>query len=132
MNGVTNATAFRFLAYQAKARFCLRTVDDVRHCRTFHPARGVKCRYPDIMIRVGFAAVIDLRQYAGRVLQVKHRVAEHFPISVAGMRVIGVLDTYRPAVLQRIFDLRRDLLIRQRGQKRELTLRDDDFLHWSS
>ena len=40
------------------------------------------------------------------------------------MRVVGVLDVDRPAVLERILDLRGDLRVGQIGQERELSLRD--------
>ena len=125
MNGVANAATFRFLTYHAKARFGFGTVDDVRHGWTLDPTSGVECRYPYVMIRIGFTAVIDLSQYAGGILQIEHRIAEHFPISVAWMRVIGVFNAYCPIVLQRIFNLRRDLFVRQWGKERKLPLCDE-------
>jgi hypothetical protein len=40
------------------------------------------------------------------------------------MRIIGIFNPDGPVVFQRVFDLRRNLLVRQRGQKRKLPLRD--------
>jgi hypothetical protein len=40
------------------------------------------------------------------------------------MWIIGIFNPDCPAVLQRVFDLRRNLLVRQRGQKGKLPLRE--------
>ena len=84
----------------------------IGHGRAFHAARGVECRHADVVIGEGLAAVVDLHQDPGRILEVEHRHAEHFPIGVARVRIVGVFDADRPAVLQRVLDLRGDLLHR--------------------
>jgi len=86
-------------------------------------AHGTEGTDADVMIRIGFTAVVDFHQDAGRVLQVEHGIAEHFPIGIARVWVVGVFHAQGPALVQRVFDLSGDLLIGQIGKKRKLPLR---------
>jgi hypothetical protein len=61
--------------------------------------------------RKGFAAFVDLLEDARWILEIEHGIAVHVPVGIARMRVIGVLDTYGPSLLQRIVQLRSDLHI---------------------
>ena len=56
------------------------------------------------------------------VLQVEHRVAVHLPVCVARVRIVGVLDAPRIALVQAVLDLQRDLGVAQVGQEAELAL----------
>ena len=76
------------------------------------------------MLRKRFAAGGDLEHDAGGVAHVEHRHAEHVPISVARVRVVGVLDADRPALVEAVFDLLADLFVAQIRQKREGALGD--------
>src|SRR5205823_4534837 len=56
--------------------------------------------------------------------EVEQREVPHLPVGVAGVGVVGVLDRDRPAVAQRVVDLRLDLLVGEVGQEREGALGD--------
>jgi hypothetical protein len=61
---------------------------------------------------------------AGRVLHVEQGRAPHLPESIARVRVVGEFDRARPALRDRVLDLRADLRIGQVGKERERTLRE--------
>ena len=117
MDGVAYATTFRFFSHEPEARFVFRTVNDVRHGWAFYSAYCTKSHHTYVVIRKSFTAIVDLHQDASGILQVEHRHAEHFPIGVARMRVVGVLDGDRKMVLERILDLRGDLRVGEIGQE---------------
>ena len=52
---------------------------------------------------------LELHQDALGVVEVEHRQAPHLPVGVARMRVVGELQSPRPAVLGAVLDLGEDL-----------------------
>src|SRR6267154_572680 len=75
------------------------------------------------------AAGGHLRHRAGGVAQIEHGVAPHFPIEIPRVWIVRVLDPDRPALGQRIVDLRLDFGVRQIGKKGKGAL--GDFHHIS-
>ena len=71
-----------------------------------------------------FTAVFKLHHHAFRIVKIKHGQAPHVPIGVSWMRIIRLFETNRPIIFEAIFDLFRDLLVRQIGQKRKTSLSD--------
>src|SRR5215211_42845 len=71
----------------------------------------------DVVVGKALAAGGDLSHREMGVVwrQVEQRQVPHLPVGVAGMWVVRVLDRDRPAVLQRVADLRLDLLVGQVG-----------------
>jgi hypothetical protein len=85
---------------------------------------GVEGDEADVVRGIGLAAAVQLQHDAGRVAQVEHGIAEHFPVDVARMRVVGVFDADRPALGQAVVDLLDDLLVAEVGQEGEGALCD--------
>ena len=98
MNCVAHGAAVGLMALQTKAWLVFRPVDDVGHGHALDAAHRTESSDSDVMIRIGFAAVVDFHQDASRVFQIEHRVAKHFPVGVAGMWVIRVLDAQGPTL----------------------------------
>jgi len=57
-------------------------------------ARGVERNQADVVLREGLAAVLQLHQHPGGILQIEHRHAEHFPVGIArcGSSVYSMLQ----------------------------------------
>src|ERR1700722_13755069 len=123
-DGVAHAASAGFLALEHEAGLLLGAVDDEAHGDALDAAGGIEGHEADVVVRKGVATVLQLHQYAGGVLQVEHRHAEHLPVGVARVRVIGVLDAPGVALLQSVLDLQRDLRIAELRQEAELPLRD--------
>src|SRR3569832_2252224 len=117
-------TANDYLPYVTEAGLFLRTDVNERQGRRLLAARAVERGQADVMAGKGLAAIVDLHEEAAGILEIEHGHAEHYPVGVARVRVVGVLDVDRPAVLECVLDLRGDLLVGEIRQKRELTLRD--------
>src|SRR5918996_1236325 len=69
----------------------------------------------DVVVWKALAAGGDLSYCEVGVVgrQVEQRHVPHLPVGIAGMRVVRVLHRNRPAALQRVADLRLDLLVGQ-------------------
>ncbi|EGF30165.1 hypothetical protein IMCC9480_1995 [Oxalobacteraceae bacterium IMCC9480] len=76
------------------------------------------------MVRKSPARLLDFGQDAGSVAQVEHRHAEHFPVGVAGMRIVGGLDADGAVLVEAVLDLFGDLFVGQVGQEGKRTLGD--------
>lgn len=111
-------------ARQADAWLVLRPVDDERHAQAFKAFLVVEGQQLDIAAAMRLAAFIDLLERARRVLQVKHRGTPHFPIGVARMRIIRVLDRNGPSVFQGVGALHADFVVGELRQERKLSLGD--------
>jgi hypothetical protein len=68
--------------------------------------------------------LLQFHQNAGGILQIEHRDAEHFPVGVARMRIIGVFDAPGIALVESVFDLQGYFRIGEIGQVAELALGD--------
>src|SRR5882672_11945144 len=121
---IAQAAARALLANERKAGLVPRAVDDERKTQRFASARGIERVDLDVVTRKRTAAFADLRHDAGSVAEIEHRHSEHLPVSVARMRVVGVLDRDGPAVAEAILDLCANLRIAQVRQKRERALRE--------
>ena len=73
--------------------------------------------YPDIVIRVGFTALVDLIENRRRVFHVEHWQPPHFPVGIAGVWIVSELYVDRPIVVQAIFCLQANLVVSQRRQE---------------
>src|SRR6266436_419226 len=89
---VADRAAPRLLTYEPETRLADRAVDDEAHGDALHAARGVEGNQADVVLREGLAAVLQLHQHPGSILQIEHRHAEHFPVGIARVRIVGVLD----------------------------------------
>src|SRR5665213_2123229 len=116
-DGVADRAALALLAHQLEAGFHLGPIDDVGHARCFPAARGIEGGDAHVVLGEGLAALVDLFEDAGRILEIEHGIAVHIPIGIARMRIIGVLDADGPALLEGIVELRGDLHIRQIRQE---------------
>src|SRR6266576_5590473 len=121
---VADRAAPRLLTYEPETRLADRAVDDEAHGDALHAARGVEGNQADVVLREALPAVPQFRQHPGGVLEIEHRHAEHFPVGIARVRIVGVLDAPGVTAVQAIFDLQRDLSVRQFRQEAELPLRD--------
>src|ERR687895_477616 len=98
---------------EAEARLVARTVDDEAQRRRLPAVARVVGDHLDVVVGELLAAGRDLAHrnpsLAGR--QVEQRQVPHLPVRVPRMRVVRVLDRDRPAVAERVPDLRLDLLV---------------------
>ena len=103
-----------------------RPVDDERKRRRLAGIRRVVRDHLDVVLREGLPRGADLPHDVLRILdlRVEHGQAPHLPVRVARVRVVRVLDRDRPVVLERISQLRLDLLVGEVRQEREGPLRD--------
>src|ERR1700742_5188973 len=88
------------LPLEPEARLLCRTVDNERQAQGLAAMSRVKCVDLDVLVRECLPASTKLCQYAGSIPDVEHRLAEHFPVGIARVRVIGVFDRDRPAIAQ--------------------------------
>src|SRR5436305_5439598 len=121
---VADVAALALLPDEAEARLPRGAVDDEAHDDRLHAARGVERHQADVVLRKGPAAALQLEQHAGGILELEHRHAEHLPVGVARVRVVGVLDAPGVAAREAILDLQRDLGIGELGEEAELALGD--------
>src|SRR5580692_7586708 len=110
---VANRAAVRLLPRESEAGLDVRPVDDEAHHDGFHPTRGIESHEPDVVAGKGLAAALQFQHHAGGILEIEHRYAEHLPVSVSGMRVIGVLDAPGIAFVESVLDLQRYFRIRE-------------------
>src|SRR5580658_3213971 len=134
---IAQAVALRaaavFLAQQREAGLFVGPVDDEAHGNALHSARGVEGHQADVVLREALPAAIQLEQHPCGILQIEHRHAEHFPVGIARVRIVAVLDAPGVAALEAVLDLQRDFRVRQLGEKAELALRDLAYRiahHW--
>ena len=92
----------------------------------WRPRAGVVGDELDVVVGVGLTAGPDLAQHDLVVLgqQLEVRLSPHLPVGVARVGVVGVLDAHRPPLVQRVADLRGDLLVGEVGEEREGSLGD--------
>src|SRR5437870_5727408 len=121
---VADVAALALLPDEAEARLPRGAVDDEAHDDRLHAARGVERHQADVVLRKGPAAALQLEQHAGGILELEHRHAEHLPVGVARVRVVGVLDAPGVAAREAVVDLQRDLGIGELGEEAELALGD--------
>src|SRR6266481_799181 len=124
LDGVLNLASAHLVPLQQEARLHGRPIDDERQPRRLEAQRRVEGVHPHVGLRMGFAAGGHLRHGAGGIAQIEHGVAPHFPIEIPRVRIVGVLDPDRPALGQRIVDLRPDFGVRQIGKKGKGALGD--------
>src|SRR5207247_434572 len=110
------------LSIEPEAWFLLRPVHDEGDTNRLPAVAGVKAADANVAVAVDTAAIREFAHDAGGIAQIEHRQAPHLPIGVAGMRVVGELDIHRPAFLETILNLRRDLLIGEIRQEGKTTL----------
>src|SRR5439155_14433411 len=72
--------------------------------------------------RPRLAADLYLHHHTRRILELEHWYSKHFPVRVARVRIVGVLDGACPALVERVLNLRTDLIVGQVGEKRKRTL----------
>src|SRR5918996_718748 len=111
---------------EPEARLVRGTVDDEAQRGRLAAVARVVGDQLDVVVRKAFAAGGELCQREVGVVwcQVEQRQVPHLPVGVAGMWVGRVLDRDRPAVLQRIADLRFDFLVGEVRQEGEGALCD--------
>ena len=83
----------------------------------FDGVRIVESGEADVFVAMQLAAFAELDQDALGVPEIEHRQAPHLPIGVPGMRIVGVFEVHRPAVVQAILHLRENLIVGQIGQE---------------
>jgi hypothetical protein len=123
-DAVADGAARTLGSREAEAGLVRRPVDDEAHRDALDAAGAVEGHQADVVVREGLAALGELVQHAGAVLKVEHRHAEHLPVGVARVRVVGVLDAPGVASGQAVVDLGADLVVGQVGQEAELALGD--------
>src|SRR5579883_386259 len=121
-DAVADRSTLDLLPREPESRLTRRAIDDEGHARGLPATRRIEGGDANVVVREGLAARIELHEHAGRILQVEHGVAMHFPVGVARVRVIGVLDADGPVVLERIVELPGELLVGEIRQERELPL----------
>src|SRR5258706_13550693 len=124
LDGVLNLASAHLVPLQQEAGFNGRSIDDERQPGGLEAQCRVESVHPYVGLRMRFAAGDHLRHGAGGVTQVEHGVAPHFPVEIPGVRIVRVLDPDRPALLQRIADLRPDFGFRQIGKEGKGALGD--------
>src|SRR5262249_20078072 len=105
VHGVAHTAARAFAADEPEPRLARRTLDDEAHDDALDAAGGIEGDQPDVVPREAPAAVVQLQQHSGGIAQIEHRHAEHLPVRVARVRIVGVLDAPGIAVAQAVFDL---------------------------
>ena len=112
-------------AVEDEALLDRRPVDDERERGRLPAAHRVVRDQLDVVLREGLPRGADLAEDVLGVLlgRVEHGQAPQLPVGVARVRVVGVLDRHRPAVAERVADLRVDLLVGQLRQEGERSLR---------
>src|ERR1700722_1354263 len=123
-HGIAQRAAAAFLASQTETGVVLRPIDDEAHRDRFHAPRGIKRHEADIVTRKGLAAAAHFQHDAGGILEIEHGKAEHLPVGVARMRVVGVFDAPCIAFAETVVDLQRNLRVVELGEVAELALRD--------
>src|SRR5215217_1999271 len=111
---------------EAEARLVRRTVDDeTQRCGLTTVARVVGDQL-DVVVWKALAARRDFSHCEVGLVwrQIEQRQVPHLPVGVPGMRVVRVLDGDRPAVAQRVLDLRLDLFVGEIGEEGESALCD--------
>ena len=114
---VLHLAAAQLAALQRKSGLLARPAHDERQPQGFASQRGVKRVDLDVGLRKRLTARLQLAHDAGSVTNIEHGLAEHLPVGVARVRIVGVLDRHGPAIAQAVLDLARDLGIRQVGQE---------------
>src|ERR1700687_994759 len=121
---VADGAAPGLLTYERETRLAYRAVDDEAHDDALHAARGVEGNQADVVLREALAAVLQLHQHPGSILQIEHRHAEPFPVGIARVRIGGVLEPPGVPAAKAVLDLQRNFRVRQFRQEAELPLRD--------
>src|SRR3984893_14512767 len=114
---VLHVPATHFAALEGEAWLLVRPADDERQAQRLAAERGIKGIDLDVMLRKRPAARLQLRHDSGSIPDIEHGLAEHFPVGVAWVRVVGVFDRHGPTIFQAVLDLAADLRIGQIGQE---------------
>src|SRR5438034_11604763 len=97
------------LTRQGKAWIMSWPVHNERKSKGLAALFAVVGTYPDIVIRVGFMALLDLIKNRRRVFPVEHWQPPPFPVTHAGVWIVSGLYVHRPIVVQVIFCLQADI-----------------------
>src|SRR6266702_134447 len=111
------------LTQQAETRIVRRSVHNERESNRLPSLAAVISTHADIVMRVGFAALVDLMQNRRWILFIKHWQSPHLPIGVARMGIIGELYIDGPVVVQTVLHLLTNLVVGQRWQEGNRSLR---------
>src|SRR2546425_4141808 len=95
--GIADVAAVGFLPHQREAGLVLRPIDDEGQPHRLDTAGRVKCVDPDVMLRPRLSAGLYLGHHGRRILELEHWYSKHFPVRVARVRIVGVLDGACPA-----------------------------------
>src|SRR5438874_1473983 len=117
MQGVAHDTVMGLLTGQAETRIVWRPVHDEREGDALAPLAAVVDTYPDIVMRVGFATLVDRIENGHRIPDVKHWQSPHFPVGVARMGIVGKFYVDGPVVVQTVLYLHTDFVVGQRRQE---------------
>src|SRR5437870_2503842 len=111
-----------FLPDEPEAGFVRGSVHDEGQRDRFNAVGGIKRRYANVVPRECLPAAREFLHDAGRVAKIEHRRAVHLPERVARMRIVGVFDRDRPALVQAVRDLPFDLVVGRVRQIRKRAL----------
>src|ERR1019366_7419670 len=113
-----------FRADEPEAGFVRRPVDDEGQNHRLGAVRRIEGTEPDVMAGERLAAALQLEHHAGCVRYVEHRIAEHLPVDIAGMRIVRVLEPNSPPPGEAEVHLPDDLRVAQVRQERKGPLGD--------
>src|SRR5690606_19374490 len=123
-HGIPDATSGPVSAYELEPRLARRAIDEERQAHALESARRVERAHADVAIGICLATRVDLVEHCGSIANVEHRQASHFPVGVAGMRIVRELHGRRPTLAQRVVDLGADLRVSEIRKKGERALSD--------
>src|SRR6266566_4844115 len=112
----------RLLTRQGKAWIMGWPVHNKRDGKGLTALPAVVGPHSNVVIRVGFTALVDLIEDGRRIHYVEHRQPPHFPIRIAWMRIISEFDVNRPVIVQTVLHLHPNLIVGQRWQERKCSL----------